>query len=244
MRTSESLANLAPALAQAQAELKSAAKDQQATVTTSTGRAGYQYRYTTLANCIEASRPALAKYGLAVVQGAGTAGQAVTVTTRLLHKSGEWMEDELSLPVARFDAQGIGSAITYGRRYGYCALVGVVADEDDDGAAAVRPAARAQEVPWSAARNPTGTPAVNATTGEETPAILEGSELPPEPTLTVPEQHKLWAVAKARGWTPKEYEHFLITAYHVGASREIPRSKLAAILATLEAGRTTTEAAQ
>jgi hypothetical protein len=55
----------------------------------------------------------------------------------LSHSSGEWIKDELELPIAKFDAQGTGSVITYARRYAYQAIVGVAAEDDDgDGNAA------------------------------------------------------------------------------------------------------------
>ena len=60
------------------------------------------------------------------------------VETVLAHESGEWISGELLLPLTKADAQGVGSAITYGRRYGLAAIVGIVADEDDDGNAASR----------------------------------------------------------------------------------------------------------
>jgi hypothetical protein len=64
----------------------------------------------------------------------------VQVETRLLHTSGQWAADTLTLtvPVGKPDAQGIGSALTYARRYALAAFVGV-APEDDDGNAAVGP---------------------------------------------------------------------------------------------------------
>jgi hypothetical protein len=54
----------------------------------------------------------------------------------LSHESGEWIQSSLSLPLAKHDPQGVGSAITYGRRYGLSAIVGIVADVDDDANAA------------------------------------------------------------------------------------------------------------
>jgi hypothetical protein len=61
---------------------------------------------------------------------------AVVVTT-LAHETGQWVRGRLALPLAKTDPQGIGSAITYGRRYALAAMVGV-APEDDDGNAAGR----------------------------------------------------------------------------------------------------------
>jgi len=59
----------------------------------------------------------------------------IVLDTRLLHSSGEWIEGRMTLPVSKADAQGYGSALTYARRYGLCAAVGI-APEDDDGNAA------------------------------------------------------------------------------------------------------------
>ncbi len=87
----------------------------------------------------DAARQPLAENGLSVVQSIATDGPKVTVTTLLMHSSGEWIESELTLTATKFDPQGIGSASTYGRRYSLAAIVGVC-QEDDDGEAASRPA--------------------------------------------------------------------------------------------------------
>ena len=63
-------------------------------------------------------------------------GWTVEVETRLLHSSGQWMGDTITVPVGKPDAQGVGSALTYARRYALASFVGV-APEDDDGNAAV-----------------------------------------------------------------------------------------------------------
>jgi hypothetical protein len=55
----------------------------------------------------------------------------------LLHKSGQMLQATLPMPAAKQDAQGLGSAATYARRYQLMAMAGVVGDEDDDGNAAV-----------------------------------------------------------------------------------------------------------
>jgi hypothetical protein len=60
----------------------------------------------------------------------------VAVETMLLHTSGEWISSTLRLPATKQDAQGYGSAITYGRRYGLMSICGVPADDDDGQAAA------------------------------------------------------------------------------------------------------------
>jgi hypothetical protein len=128
MKTSESVAALAAALSKAQSVMQGAAKDRQ--------NPHFRSDYATLASVIEAARTPLAGHGLAVVQGLSTAPGGLVVTTRLLHSSGEWIEDELTVPLAKNDAQGMGSAATYGRRYALSALLGI-AQVDDDGNAAV-----------------------------------------------------------------------------------------------------------
>jgi len=66
-------------------------------------------------------------------------GWTVEVETRLLHSSGQWMGDTITVPVGKPDAQGVGSALTYARRYALASFAGV-APEDDDGNGAVQKA--------------------------------------------------------------------------------------------------------
>lgn len=101
----------------------------------------YSYTYMTLGAIMSAIRQPLAAAGLAVIQAPSVSrspnGVSVDVTTRLLHTSGQWVEGTVSIAVAAgVNAQGIGSAITYGRRYGLTAMLGIASGEDDDGAAA------------------------------------------------------------------------------------------------------------
>lgn len=94
-------------------------------------------RYADLTAVVEATRPALTANGLAVSQEPMEAEEGwVKVRTCLLHESGEERIATLKLPCAQKTAQAYGSALTYARRYAYSAMVGVVADEDDDGNAA------------------------------------------------------------------------------------------------------------
>lgn len=136
--SSELIADLAGALAIAQASIGTVTKDK-------TAKLGdkYSYKYADLASCLDAVREPLAANGLALVQGASGHGNAITVTTRLLHKSGQWIESGLTLTAKDTTPQAIGSAITYARRYGLSALIGLAAD-DDDGQAAGKGTAQAK----------------------------------------------------------------------------------------------------
>lgn len=126
---SESLNELAPALAKAQAAMKAADMDGE--------NPHYRSRYATLASITAAVKKPLADHGLCVVQGVGAGEGTAKVSTMILHASGQWIASELALPVGeRATPQAIGSALSYGRRYGLAGLLGVVADADDDGNAA------------------------------------------------------------------------------------------------------------
>lgn len=94
---------------------------------TKTGR-DYSFKYADLCACVKAATPALKANGLSVCQLISD-GKLVTI---LSHKSGQWFKSELMLPSQSTDYQAYGSAITYLKRYSYCAILGVVADTDDN----------------------------------------------------------------------------------------------------------------
>lgn len=129
MKTSESICDLAKALAKVQASLVPAKRDSTNPYFNST--------YADLSSVWESCRETLAKNGLCVIQGNSVgAEKTLIVETILIHESGQWVQSELCLPLSKADPQGVGSAMTYGRRYGLAAIVGIVADADDDGNAA------------------------------------------------------------------------------------------------------------
>ena len=121
---------LAGALSKAQSEMGGVAK----------GKTNpfYKSSYADINSCIEACMPALNKHGLSISQGnrfCNTSGYYITTT--LLHESGQWLRSEIRMPLTnKKDAQEIGSACTYGRRYGLTSMVGL-AQVDDDGNATV-----------------------------------------------------------------------------------------------------------
>ena len=94
----------------------------------------FRSKYASLNQCIAVSYPALAEHGLIVTQWMEPGpDDTLACTTQLQHTSGEWQRSTLYLPMAKADPQGAGSAITYARRYGYCAALCLAPDEDDDG---------------------------------------------------------------------------------------------------------------
>lgn len=134
---SPTLGKLADALAKAQGAFDAVAKSREAELVSKNGQK-FSYSYADLASLWAAVRGPLSANGLAVVQLASSAGPNVIVTTTLLHSSGEWMRGRLSMPVGVQTPQGYGSAITYAKKYALAAMVGIAAEEDDDGAEASR----------------------------------------------------------------------------------------------------------
>lgn len=134
IKMSESIASLAKAYAQFQQEVinpSNTAKNPQ-----------FKSNYAPLDEVINTAKPVLAKYGLSVLQSTGSEGEAIKIVSILMHESGEYIQsDELVLPayqtkgggVKEFNAQGAGSAITYGRRYSLSAILGLASEDDDDG---------------------------------------------------------------------------------------------------------------
>jgi hypothetical protein len=127
MQHSEKIDELATALAKAQAVMTGALKD--------SANPFFKSRYADLESVWTACRKALTEHGLSVVQSASATEGGVAVTTMLLHSSGQWMRDTLPLNPKDMSPQGIGSAITYGRRYGLAAIAGVYQTDDDAEAA-------------------------------------------------------------------------------------------------------------
>ena len=141
MEKSESIGQLAKALALAHGEIKGAAKDSE--------NPFFKSKYADLASVREACQAALSKNGLAVIQTTMPTNEngAIPIETMLAHASGEWISGTLNVLPKADDPQSMGSAITYGRRYALAAMVGV-APEDDDGnaASATKPSIAP---PWS-----------------------------------------------------------------------------------------------
>ncbi len=133
MQQSESIENLAKALIGLQAEMPVAPYD--------ADNPFFKSRYASLNSIWSVCRPLLAEYELAVIQlpvsSSFVDGNAVNagLSTRLVHSSGEWIEDTFYIPLEAGPraAQAAGSIITYLRRYSLAALLGVVTDEDSDG---------------------------------------------------------------------------------------------------------------
>ncbi|HAH11534.1 MAG TPA: hypothetical protein DCL48_15680, partial [Alphaproteobacteria bacterium] len=126
------------AMAKAQGDLGPVLKDKT--------NPAFRAKYADLGAVLEAILPAMNRAGLSLIQSPSYDGNLVGVTSILLHESGEWMEATLHMKPVKMDPQGIGSCITYARRYAALAIAGA-APEDDDGNAASAAEPRGQKVP-------------------------------------------------------------------------------------------------
>ena len=124
----------------------------------------FKSSYATLGSVQETAFPVLHKHGLLVIQSVrtdwqGERGPIVYVGAALVHaETGESIQQEIGLMPAKIDPQGVGSAISYGRRYHLLTMLGLSADDDDGNAASARPAAPQQAQRPAAAPQPQGTP--------------------------------------------------------------------------------------
>lgn len=139
MKHSESTEMIAPAWVAALNQLDDIARSETANAGT------YSYRYATLAQAAQQARDVLGQHDLAVHQSAhGDSLGAISVTSRVWHTSGEWIESEPLVMPAKGGPQDVGSAISYARRYALMAFLGLATD-DDDGAGAQKAAEEANK---------------------------------------------------------------------------------------------------
>ena len=126
---SEQIDQLATALAKAQAEFTIAGLNQK--------NPFFKSNYADFESIVAASRPALTKYGLSVVQNVFHFDDSHYLVTLLLHASGQWIKSKAKHNPAKTDVQSLSSYNTYLKRMCYTSLLGVVTgDIDDDGNAA------------------------------------------------------------------------------------------------------------
>ena len=127
MQTSESLIDLAKALAKAQGLMKTALKD--------STNPHFKSSYSSLASVWEAVREPLSSNGLSIIQTLSNQDNRTACTTMLLHESGQWIRDTMSMTPQQNTPQGQGSCATYLRRYMLQSIAGVAPDDDDGNAA-------------------------------------------------------------------------------------------------------------
>ena len=120
---SDNIGELAAALAKAQGEV--------GTVTKDSANPFFKSNYASLAAVWEATRPILSKHQLSVVQMPSSDERGYYVETQLMHSSGQWIRSRTYMKPVKDDPQGIGSLISYARRYALQAVTMICPDDDD-----------------------------------------------------------------------------------------------------------------
>lgn len=131
---SDAINELAAALSKAQSKLSHVKKDRTARIRMKAG-GEYSYNYADLGSTWDAGRAALTDNGLSVSQLPSFDSGWLMLDTILMHASGQYISSQMRTRADEMDVKSIGSAITYLRRYAFAAIIGLVADEDDDGSA-------------------------------------------------------------------------------------------------------------
>lgn len=161
------------ALAKAQAEFP--------TVAQSGFNPFHKSKYSTLKDCWDAARPVLSRHGLSVIQMPDKQDGVFCLVTILAHESGDHLASHQPVMAAKQDAQSFGSALSYARRYGLTAVLGLVSgDEDDDGNAATF--TKTQQVATPKAASPSVASQPKSPAPQSIPAASVGA------TNTIPER--------------------------------------------------------
>ena len=163
MKKSDKIEQLASAMCKAQAEMGGAKKTAK--------NPFFKSNYANLEEVIHCIREPFANNGLSFMQFPIAAEDRAGVETIIMHSSGEWISNELLLKCSKIDPQGMGSAITYARRYGLQAAVGLPS-EDDDGNAAT-----------AATRAKKAVEGITSTQKSNVMALIAKAEFDPEKTV-------------------------------------------------------------
>jgi hypothetical protein len=184
MQTSESISEIAGAMVLAQQAMLPLIKD--------SNNPFFKSKYADLQAVTEACYPALQANSICVMQSAESLGAlGINIKTRLIHKSGQFIETECAIPPAGQDPQKYGSAVTYGRRYGLQAAVGLAAIDDDGESAMNRNATKP-------AAQPETTPTPSATNND--PAVVEKITSVFWQQTTLAGLNEMMALAKTKGY--------------------------------------------
>jgi hypothetical protein len=244
LQSSDGVVDIVTALCAAQLKFKTVAKDRTAEITSQRG--SYKYGYATLASVIAAVRPALNEQGIALVQSANIVNTeravVLQVDTRFLHTSGQWIGSVLRLPLGDATPQGMGSLLTYLRRYGLSALAGVASEDDDDGQAAmpVPPAARRQQAPKAPQDTAAAPPAPVVEPAKPTARPKAVAKAPAQPladtpgAITTRDRSLLFATAKKFGWSEADVKSLIKQLFHYESTSQLTQLQLETVLGSIE----------
>ena len=170
METSESIDELAQALVKAQGQMAGAVKD--------SSNPYFKSKYADLGSVVKAIKEPFCDNGLSYVQFPFSSERGIGVTTRLMHTSGQWLQQTYTLPMVKHDPQAAGSAITYARRYALQSVAGIPSADDD--------AESAMSHDNNSKSKPTK-PQVKASAKPETPKVVRKEQPKTEQKAEAPE---------------------------------------------------------
>ncbi len=220
--SSTEVAKLFEALSKAQAEMKPAVMDMK--------NPHFNSKYASLTACQDAYRAQLAKFSLTLTQQIFSTDDKFYIRSMLGHSSGQWISNVFRLLIDRQNMQGLGSAITYGRRYGANALIGIVDTEDDDGNAA------------SATQHPK--PAPPAPTKQMQGLFKDGKPVDtskghgnlPSATVSEAQLKRMFAISHEAGWTHEQIKLYMAAAWGLESSKDLDRVKYDQLISVMQAG--------
>jgi hypothetical protein len=140
-------------------------------------------------------------------------GNSVLETT-LYHTSGEWISGTQLVNPVKNDPQGLGSAITYARRYSLSAILGLVSDDDDDANTATKPEPKQE---------------VKAPEKPVSPTVETPSE-----SITIPQTKKIHATAKEKGLSPEEARAYMQKTFKKNSTKELTKDEASTMIEFLE----------
>lgn len=189
MMHTEQLNELAAALAKAQGAMQNAKKDAK--------NPFFKSKYADLASVWDAVRGPLSSNDLSVIQSIDCDEHGMVLITKLLHSSGQWVDSKVRVKAVKEDPQGLGSAITYMRRYALQAIAGVSPDEDDGEAAMGRDDGGEKRPKAKAApQGPTQT--------RPTPANIRNPKVTPDQVT------RFWTLVTNAGYTNDQGKEILV----------------------------------
>jgi len=214
MNKSESITNLATSLINFQSKMIAVKKD--------AINPFFKSKYATLDTIWEAIRKPLSENGLSVAQTMNLIEDKSVLETTLYHTSGEWISGTQLVNPVKDDPQSLGSAISYARRYSLSALLGIVADEDDDGNVATKPE---PTIPKAKIEPPEPWPREKI----ETPKKSE--------PITAAQTKKIYASVKEKGITADQAKAYLKKVFNKMSTKELTVSEASRFFEDIEAGK-------
>jgi len=203
---SESVKEIATALSNFQGKMAAVKKD--------SVNPFYKSKYASLDTIWETIRKPLSENGLSVAQTMNLIEDKSVLETTLYHTSGEWISGTQLVNPVKNDPQGLGSAITYARRYSLSAILGLVSDDDDDANTATKPEVK-QEVKAPVKPIP---PTIETATSKPVPTTDTSG-------ITIPQTKKIHATAKEKQFSAEEARAYMQKTFKKNSTKELTKDE-------------------